>query len=339
MADLGALAKQLVTSGKGILAADESTKSANKRLGLANIEQTADNRRRWRNLLFATAGLEQYLTGVILHEETFGQTTLVDDVAFPDFLQHKNILPGIKVDGGLVPMPGSPSENYTEGLDGLGERLAQYAATGAKFTKWRTLFVIDGEITPTDGAINSNVDTLALYASIAQANNLVPMVEPEVQYEGTHSIERAQQVVTDVLKKLFERLALHKVDLGGLLLKSSMVLPGKQSGDEASPEQVAQATVEAFHASVPKEVAGIVFLSGGQTPVQASQNLNAIANLGTQPWPITFSFSRALQDPVMGAWAGKDQNEAKAQEIFQTRLANTVAALGGNYQPSMDQNV
>jgi fructose-bisphosphate aldolase class I len=333
MNPLSTIAAQLMAEPKGLLAADESNKSANKRFEALNIEVSEENRRLYRQMLFTTPSVAQYISGVILYDETIRQTTDTG-TPFTKFLQDQGIIPGIKVDKGLVDFTGFAGETITEGLDGLADRLAEYYKMGARFTKWRAAFAIDeANKLPTMAAIHANLNQMARYASLVQAAGMVPIVEPEVLYDGTHSIKACKDALDTVLRVLFDLLVAYKVDLGGVILKSSMVLAGKENADQASPVDVANATLVVFNARVPKEVAGIVFLSGGQTPDMATANLNAIGKAGKQPWPITFSFSRAVQDPAMKAWNGKAENVTKAQAILAGLLANNSAARNGQYTP------
>ncbi len=331
MNSLSSIASQLLSDPKGLLAADESTKSANKRFAALNIEQSEEMRRLYRQMLFTTPNVAQYISGVIFYDETIRQTT-DDGKPFADYLQEQGIIPGIKVDGGLVDLPNFPGETVTEGLDGLAERLTEYYKMGARFTKWRAAFVIDeaGKL-PTSTAIHANLHAMARYASLAQAAGMVPIVEPEVLYDGTHSQKACQDTLSVVLRVLFELLTAYKVDLSGVILKSSMVLAGKDNPQQSDPHAVANATLGVFNERVPKDIAGIVFLSGGQSPDMATANLNAIGSAGKQPWPITFSFSRAVQDPVMAKWDGKSQNVAEAQKIFAQLLANNSFARDGKF--------
>ena len=308
------IAQTLVTKPKGILAADESTPNMNKRLAKVGVEGTEETRRKFREILITTQGVEQFLSGTILFDETIRQLDS-NGKKFTDILREKGILIGIKVDQGTEPIPDSPDEVTTKGLDGLSKRLAEYKQMGAVFTKWRSVIRI-GQNMPTKACLEQNAEGLAQYAGIVQKAGLVPILEPEVLLEGGHTIEQAEEVTTETLKTVFAACQKQGVDLTGLLLKSSMVLPGNKSGQKATPAQIAEATVRCFQNSVPHEVPGIVFLSGGQTPEEATANLQAIAKLGQQPWQLTFSFSRALEEPVLEAWRGTDGNVESAQEVF-----------------------
>ncbi len=324
------IAEEMMAAGKGILAADESASTMVKRFAPITIEQTPENDRRYRNLLFTTPGIETYLSGVILFDETIRQTS-DDGVPFPQLLADRGILPGIKVDQGHRPLAGHPGEEVSHGLDGLAERLEEYVGLGAHFTKWRSVIhIADG--LPSEEALRANAEVLAAYAATVQAHHMVPMVEPEVLFDGTHTLARSGDVLRATLRALFAALAERKVLLQGLVLKTSMALPGRGSGVPLEPAAIAAETIAALRESVPAEVAGIVFLSGGQTPTQATENLNAIATLGEQPWPLTFSYSRAIEEPVLAAWNGQDERVADAQQVLLRTLAQNVAAREGRYQ-------
>ena len=329
-----AIAKQLVVRGKGILAADESTPSCNKRFAAVGVEQTEEMRRQWRQLLLTTPGIGEFLSGVILYDETIRQQ-IDQGVPFAKLLEEKGIIPGIKVDEGTVDFGGHPGEKITKGLEGLASRLKEYRAMGAKFTKWRAVIAI-GENIPTQDLIEKNAEILAEYAEVSQTEGFVPIVEPEILLEGNHTIEKAEEVTTNTLRAVFAALGEKGVDLKGLILKSSMVLSGKDCSRQADAKQVAAATVRTFQNSVPQEVAGIVFLSGGQTPQQATENLNEIVKLGQQNWPLTFSFSRALQEPVLQTWRGDSTKIKAAQQVFLKRLKLNAAALSGTYAKDME---
>ena len=321
-------AAALLASGKGILAADESDPTAGKRLAMVRLPNEPEHRQFFREILFTAEGTEEYLSGVIMYDSSIRNTTR-DGMPFADVLIAKGIVPGIKVDLGTRELQGFKGEVVTQGLDNLAERFTEYYDMGARFAKWRAVITIDEEETPTEQSIRMNAVMLARYAQLAQAANIVPIVEPEVIHAGDHSLQRAEMVTTKTLQILFQTLIEYKVDLAGLILKSSMVLAGDGHGEQTSAEEVANATLRTFHMSVPHEVAGIVFLSGGQSPERATKNLNAIAKLGGQPWPITFSFSRAIEEPVLKAWEGKSENEAKAKGVL-TEICkqNSLASLG-----------
>jgi len=336
MTDLVAAARSLVASPKGILAADESVPTATKRLASYGIATSEEIRRQYRDLFLGAPGIEEYLTGVILFEETFGQKG-DDKRRFPDSLAARRIAPGIKVDQGTEPFPenaGSSNldsaEFITKGLIGLPERLAAFKSDGAVFAKWRAVLRIEGSMLPSSAAIHENAKRLANYAKEAQAAGLVPIVEPEVLLAGTHSRTRAQAVIEETLGTLFAVLAEHAVDIAGLLLKTSMARSGDDSPRKDTPEEVAEATLAALTKSVPKQVAGILFLSGGESPDEATENLAAITRLAHEqqaPWPLTFSFARALQDEALLMWQGKKENVPAARAAFLARLAKVCAAL------------
>lgn len=306
-------AKKLLENPKGIFAADESGGSIAKRFVQYGIEDSEEMRRRYRQLFFTTPGVEHSLSGTILFDETARQKS-DDGTPFPELLTAKGIVPGIKVDKGIVPLPGFEGEGVTSGLDGLPERLAEYYDMGLRFAKWRAAFTVTDTL-PSDAAIAANVHALARYALDCQNAGIVPIVEPEIVHEGDFSLERAQEVSARVLDALFEELALLGVNRQATILKTSMVLAGSKQ-EQSNPEDVAKATIETFTHHVPHDLAGIVFLSGGQTPEQATANLQAITNLGEQTWPITFSFSRALQEPVLEVWGGQQENTTHAQQTF-----------------------
>jgi fructose-bisphosphate aldolase class I len=334
--ELQKIAKQMVAEGKGILAADESMKTVGKRFASINLENNEANRLAFREMLLTAPEENRYISGVILHDETIRQS--VKGKSFVKILADEGILPGIKVDEGLMPMSESSLEQVTKGLEGLADRLKDYVSLGAKFTKWRSVTTI-GEGLPTDANIRQNAKDLAQYALICQQNGLVPMVEPEVLLEGSHSIEQAKEATTKILTALFEELKNVGVAVEGVILKSSMVLPGNKSSSKASPEEVAKQTIEVFQKTLPKELAGVVFLSGGQGDIEATENLNAINRQGKPAWPLTFSFARALQDAATKVWQGQPENLAEAQKVFLHRAyMNSLASLG-KYESGMEQKL
>lgn len=328
------IASQLMASPKGLLAADESNKSATRRFEALNITSNPENRRTYRQLLFTTPDLEKYISGVILYDETIRQST-DDGQSIPQYLQQRGVIPGIKVDQGLVELTNFAPEQITEGLDGLAERLSEYYQMGARFTKWRAVFQISPS-SPTETAIHANAMVFARYASLVQAAGLVPIVEPEVLYDGQHTLAESQHTIMTVLQITMSFLAAYKVDPKGLIVKTSMALPGKDTGSSNDPTAVAEATVAALRDSLPDDIAGVVFLSGGQTPVQATQNLAAVTALGSQKWPITFSYSRAVQDPAMRLWLGRRDNVRAAQDAFAQRLRLNSAARAGQYSAELE---
>lgn len=334
MSDIEQIAQALVREGKGILAADESTSTANKRFKALGIAETEEMRRQWRQLLLTTEGIEESLSGVILYDETIRQS---DDGGKPfrEILVEKGIIPGIKVDGGTLPMSEGSEEVITQGLEGLPERLKEYYDMGARFAKWRGVIKIDSKanpVLPTQENIEMNADIFAQYAKMCQTAGIVPIVEPEVLLDGDHTIAETADATQRAHKAVFEALNKHGVNLKGMILKTGMVLPGKETR-QASPEEVAKATVDVLLEVVPEEVSGVVFLSGGQEPIEATENLNEISKLGG-PWPMTFSYARAIQQPVMDKWGGKSENVASAQAIYKARLKAVVASLRGEYDRS-----
>ena len=331
---LALIARALVATGKGILAADESDGTIQKRFNSINVESTIEHRRAYRELLFTTPNIEEAISGVILYDETIHQET-VGGRPFPQLLNERNILPGIKVDKGKIDLPGFAHEKITEGLDGLGIRLLHYRELGAVFAKWRAVFTI-GTHLPTRTCIQANAQALARYAALCQANGIVPIVEPEVLMDGTHEIDRCEVVTGAVLQAVFAELLAQGVIFEGLLLKPNMILPGKDSGQPVPPEQVANATLRCFRRVVPAAVPGIVFLSGGQSAQEATERLNALNQAGNQPWELSFSFGRALQAPVLETWQGKAENVPKAQQRFTHRARCNGAARHGTYSTEME---
>ena len=309
---------------KGILAADESGGSIKKKFEQLNIEDTFENRHIYRNIFFTTKDIEEYLSGIILFDET-ARDHMDTGEAIPDYLISRRIIPGIKVDQGLAPLEDNSEENYTKGLDGLKERLREYYQMGLRFAKWRAAFNITLDengnyFTPTDRCINENCRILAEYAKDCQSAGLIPIVEPEVVYDGNYTIEQNASITGKILDHLIKELKSHKVNLKACVIKCNMVLAGKQQEIQSTPEEVGKATAKTLKDHLPPEIAGVVFLSGGQTPKQATDNLAAIVNNGPFPWPLTFSFARALQDPALYAWEGNNDNLEKARQAFLDRL-------------------
>lgn len=329
---LASTAAYLVSDGKGILAADESTGSANKRFALVGVEETEENRRAYRELLITTPEARDILSGVIFYDETFWQSTK-EGKSFREYCTEAKILPGIKVDEGLIDLPGFAGEKLTKGLDALPERMAKYRDAGAKFAKWRAVIAI-GDGIPTDNLIGANAFILARYARICQDYDIVPIVEPEVLFDGTHTIEECEAVMIRVYKMLFSFMREYKVYMPGSILKTSMIIPGKDSGNVMDATDVSERTVRVLHEHVPREVGGVVFLSGGQMPTQAFLNLDAIAKKGPHPWGLTFSFSRALQDPVLKYWAEHREDARGAMGIFAHQLKIAVDARVGKLNTS-----
>lgn len=325
--ELHAKALQLLTPKKGILAADESNHTCNARFSAFGIPETEEARRAYRELLLAAPGMENYVTGVILYDETIRQSTAAG-VSFPDLLRKKSVLVGIKVDEGLIADPNSPDEHITQGLDGLPGRLAEYKTLGAMFTKWRAAFKISGT-TPSTENIQANAVILARYAKMAQDEGLVPIIEPEVELTGAHTIEQAHAVTEKVIRAVFEELPKHFVALEGVILKTSMVISGDKNTNRANAQSVARHTIDVLKAAVPVQTAGVVFLSGGQSPEEATENFREIARLEPLPWPLAFSFSRALQNDALKIWSGQAENVGAAQKAFLERLeANSLADQG-----------
>ena len=330
MNHMARVAAALAGSGKGMLAADESVPAMNARLLAAGVRATAENRRAYREMLVTTPYLAEGVSGVILCEETFRQR-LADGQPFPDALADRGLLAGIKVDAGAKPLAGAPGETVTEGLDGLRGRLAGHAARGARFATWRAVFHIDGQA-PTWRAMRANAHALTRYASLCHDAGLVPLVEPEVLTDGAHGAARCSAVTGAVLFSLFAELQDFEVDLAAVVLRANMVLPGTSSGESLPPEAVAAQTVRTFGGLVPEEVAGIAFLSGGQSPGAATANLAALRRT-TTPWPLTFSFGRALADPALAAWHGDPGRAGDGQRALANRVACNLAALRGGYRP------
>ena len=330
MASLNAIAQQLVQTGKGILAADESEPTIQKRFASIGLANTPELRRDYREMLFRSPGMKPYISGVILTEETLEQTA-ADHTPFRAILGEKDVVLGIKVDRGTFPMPGTEGEKITEGLDGLRQRLAHYARLGAGFAKWRAVITIN-DAAPTRNAIRANAHLLARYAMLCQEAGIVPVVEPEVVGDGepgTHSLERCYEVTAETLDEVFKELRLAGVDLSGMLLKPNMITPGKNSSEGPSVELVAQRTIDCLSTTVPAAVPGIVFLSGGQSDWEATAHLNAMNVIGGFPWRLTFSYGRALQNAALKLWRGRPENVAAAQAAFTHRAElNSLAALG-----------
>ena len=338
MHDLAEVARALVAPGKGILAADESTSTIKKRFDAIGVENIEANRRAYRELLFRTPRIAEFISGVILYDETIRQKA-ADETPLVKILRDQGILPGIKADIGAKPLAFSSNEVVTEGLDGLRERLAEYRGLGAVFSKWRAVIAI-GENIPTRYCIDVNAHALARYAALSQEQKIVPMVEPEVLMDGDHTIERCYEVELATLREVFAELASQRVQLGGMLLKASMVLSGKDAPNRASPDEVARYTVDCFRESVPAAVPGIVFLSGGQGDEEATVNLDAInryaAKIGA-PWELSFSYGRGLQAAPQKVWSGKPENIPPAQRAFFHRAKLTAAARMGAYSAEMER--
>ncbi len=334
--ELKSVAGAIIAKRKGILAADESNPTIKKRFESIKLESTEENRRRYRELLFTTDGIEHYISGVILFDETLRQTSR-EGVPFAKLLSSRGIIPGIKVDKGAKALALYPSDKITEGLDGLRERLAEYRQLGAKFAKWRAVIQIDEHDVPAAYAMRANAHALARYAAICQEADIVPIVEPEVLMDGAHDIDRCEAVTSQMLESLFAELDAHHVIFEGILLKPNMVIAGMKCAHQASVQQVAEATVRCLSRYVPAAVPGIVFLSGGQSAEDATDHLNAINAIGDKsPWELTFSYGRALQAPVLAAWQGQEGNVAAAQRAFLKRCQLNGLAREGKYDRTME---
>lgn len=327
------IAKQLVASGKGLLAADESNASCQKRFDAVDVPCTEETRREYRDLLLTTPGAEQFMSGVILFDETFWQSSR-NGIIFREYLKNHYVQPGIKVDKGLIDLPGFPGEKVTQGLDSLPERMTTYHSAGGRFAKWRAVITI-GDGIPTDECIGANTFVLSRYARICQEAGIVPIVEPEVLFDGTHSIERCEEVTARVYDLLFQTMRAFRVHLPGAILKTGMVLPGKDNGTPLNHDDIAARTVRVLHEHVPHELGGIVFLSGGQTSRDAFINLNRIAQKGPHPWGVTFSYSRALQDPVLKTWAANRHAVHEIKQLFYQQLQLASAASLGTLDESL----
>ncbi|HYK06754.1 MAG TPA: class I fructose-bisphosphate aldolase [Gaiellaceae bacterium] len=338
--ELHETARAIVADNKGILAADESSGTIKKRFDSIDLESTEENRRAYRDMLFTTPGLDDFVSGVILFDETLRQST-ADGTPFAKLLADRGIIPGIKVDTGAKDLAGAPGEKVTEGLDGLRERLEEYRSLGARFAKWRAVITI-GEGIPTPYCIEVNAQALARYAALCQEQGLVPIVEPEVLMDADNDIETCYRATKRTLHKTFDELYHQRVDLEGMLLKPNMVISGKGSPTQASAAEVAEWTIRCFRETVPAAVPGIVFLSGGQSDEQASENLNAINSLsgpngGPQPWVLSFSYGRALQAPALKAWGGSADNVEAGQSFLALRARCNSAAVAGRYSADMEE--
>jgi fructose-bisphosphate aldolase, class I len=332
--ELNAVARAMVAKNKGLLAADESTSTIKKRFDTIKLESTEENRRAYRELLFTAPGAADYISGVILYDETIRQKTK-DGVPFTTYLTQNKMIPGIKVDMGAKPLAGFPGETMTDGLDGLPARMAEYYKLGARFAKWRAVIDIGAGI-PTQYAIAANAEGLARYAAICQEAQIVPIVEPEVLMDGAHTIERCEEVTNAVLDSVFSHLFAARVVLEGMILKPNMVIPGKKCADQASPERIAEATLRTLKRQVPTAVPGIAFLSGGQSPKDATLHLNLMHAAGPLPWGLTFSYGRALQEDALNAWAGKPGSFGNGQKAYALRAKLNGLAAVGEYKASME---
>ena len=327
MSELNKIALEILNNGKGILAADESTGTMSKRLESVNIPSTSKNRLLFRETLFSSSSMKECIGGVILYDETIKQTSSKKN-KIPDLILSNGSYPGIKVDTGAKVLAGSPNEKVTEGLDGLRERLKEYYKLGAKFTKWRGVYNISKNY-PSKLSIQSNAHALARYSALVQECNMVPIVEPEVLMDGDHTAKDCYQKTSEVIKKCFEELILHKVDLKGIILKPNMILAGNESKDKISNEEVAKLTLDCLKNSVPSEVPGIAFLSGGQSEIEATENLNLISKINTTNFIMSYSYGRALQQSALKFWSKDIHNIEGTQKVFNLRAKmNTLAAQG-----------
>jgi len=328
-------ARAMVAQGKGLLAADESSGTCEKRFKSVNVPCTEENRRDYRELLFSTPNVAEYISGVILYDETLRQKTK-DGVPMAEYLNKLGIIPGIKVDGGAKALAMCPGEQVTEGLDGLRERLKEYFELGARFAKWRAVINISKDI-PSTACIEANAHALARYSALCQEANIVPIVEPEVMLDGDHSIERCFEVSEATLRALFNALAEQKVSLEHVVLKASMVLSGNKAANRAGVEEVAQRTLECLKRTVPAALPGVVFLSGGQTDEEATAHLDAMNRIGSAPWPLTYSYSRALQAAALKAWSGQAGNVKNAQQAFHHRAKMNSLASQGKWSSALEK--
>jgi fructose-bisphosphate aldolase class I len=335
MHELEKIAKALVAEGKGILAADESDGTIKKRFDSIEVESTEDNRRAYRELLFTTEGAEDYISGVILYDETIRQSAS-DGTPFPKLLESRGVIPGIKVDQGAKPLALTDDETITEGLDGLRDRLAEYRELGARFAKWRATYSIAAD-KPSEYCAWTNAHALARYAALCQEAGLVPIVEPEVLQDGTHTLEQSAKATGRVLQAVYTELHDQRVHFRGTLLKPNMVLSGYEASDRAGVDEVAEATLDVFYKHVPAAVSGIVFLSGGQSDEDATAHLNAMNARGPHPWQLSFSYGRALQAPALKAWGGKPESVEAAQRAYYHRAKMNSAARTGMYAPEMER--
>jgi len=317
MREIEKIAKQIIAKGRGILAADESTGTMTKRLSKVNVESTPQNRLKFRETLFSSEGMKNYIGGVILYDETIKQKTS-SGKTIPELIESFGSVPGIKVDTGAKKLASSPEEKITEGLDGLRERLAEYYKLGARFTKWRAVYNISDQF-PSDLSIKSNAHALARYAALAQEAKMVPIVEPEVLMDGDHNINKCYEITSKVLKECYKELASHKVNLKGTILKPNMILPGDKSKNKSNSVEIAKMTIKCLKENVPNDVPGIAFLSGGQTEVEATQNLNEINKINDTNFLMSFSYGRALQQSALKNWAKNIKDINNTQKIFNHR--------------------
>ena len=337
MSELENIAKQMIAKGKGILAADESTGTMTKRLASVNVESTLGNRLKFRETLFSAEGMKNYIGGVILYDETIKQKTSSGKTV-PELIKSFGSIPGIKVDTGAKKLAGSPEEKITEGLDGLRERLVEYYKLGAKFTKWRAVYNISGTY-PSELAIKSNAHALARYAALVQEAKMVPIIEPEVLMDGEHDIKKCYEITAKVLKECYIELKLNKVNLKGTILKPNMILPGNKSKDKSNPKEIAKMTLKCLKENVPSEVPGIAFLSGGQTEVEATQNLNEINKINDTSFILSFSYGRALQQSALKNWAKDIKDTTKTQKIFNHRSKMNGLSTSAKWNMDLEKQI
>jgi len=331
------IANAMVEKGRGILAADESTPTCTKRFDSIGVDSTEANRNAYRDMLFTTPDMEEFISGVILFDETLRQSTLKDGTPFPEYLTNLNVIPGIKVDKGAHNLPGTEGEKVTEGLDGLDARLKEYYELGARFAKWRAVITIN-ESEPSSTCVAANAHALARYAALCQENGIVPIVEPEILMDGSHTIEDSFVVTEEVLHSVFYELYGQNVLLEGMILKPNMVLSGYKCSEQASVDEVAEMTVTVLKRCVPSAVPGIAFLSGGQSNEDATAHLNSMNKIldNNSPWNLTYSYGRALQAPALDAWLGKEENVSAAQDAFYKRAKLNSLATKGDYSADME---
>jgi len=334
MSEIENIAKQIVAKGRGILAADESTGTMTKRLASVNVESTSENRLKFRETLFLSEGMKNYISGVILYDETIKQKT-TSGKSIPELIKSFGSIPGIKVDAGAKILSGSPQEKITEGLDGLRERLAEYYKLGARFTKWRAVYNISKNY-PSELSIKSNAHALARYASLVQEAKMVPIVEPEVLMDGNHNINKCYEVTAKVLKECFKELILHNVNLKGTILKPNMILPGNKSKDKNNSEEIAKITLKCLKKNVPSEIPGIAFLSGGQSEIEATQNLNEINKINDTNFLMSFSYGRALQQSALKNWGKNINDTSNTQKIFNHRSKMNSLSTAGEWSPNIE---
>jgi fructose-bisphosphate aldolase class I len=331
------IANAMVEKGRGVLAADESTPTCTKRFDSIGVDSTEANRNAYRDMLFTTPGMAEFISGVILFDETLRQSTVKDGILFPEYLSNLNVIPGIKVDKGAHSLPGTDGEKVTEGLDGLGARLKEYYELGARFAKWRAVITIN-ESEPSSSCVAANAHALARYAALCQENGIVPIVEPEILMDGSHTIEDSFIVTEEVLHSVFYELYGQNVLLEGMILKPNMVLSGYKCSEQASVDEVAEMTVTVLKRCVPSAVPGIAFLSGGQSNEDATAHLNSMNKIfdNNSPWNLTYSYGRALQAPALDAWRGKEENVPAAQDAFYKRAKLNSLATKGDYSADME---